>query len=45
LRQPGALVLSPPMSKSWLVEKYHVCIECWPAVLAILKTATQPPAN
>jgi hypothetical protein len=45
LRSPGALVFSPPTSETWLVEKYHVCFECWPAVLEILKTAPEPPAK
>ena len=37
LREPGALVFSPPTSEAWIVEKYHVCADCWPIVLAILE--------
>jgi hypothetical protein len=37
LREPGALIFSPPKNEAWLVEKYHVCAECWPKVAALLK--------
>jgi hypothetical protein len=37
LKEPGALVFSPPTSKAWIVEKYHVCADCWPEVLALVK--------
>jgi hypothetical protein len=37
LTEPGALVFSPPMSERWLVEKYHVCADCWPHVAALLR--------
>jgi hypothetical protein len=36
LREPGALVFSPPTTETWLVEKYHICIECWSEVAALL---------
>jgi hypothetical protein len=45
LRHPGALVFSPPTSETWLVEKYHVCVECWPTVLAALQAVPQPQAK
>ncbi|MGD9723933.1 MAG: hypothetical protein AB7O59_20505 [Pirellulales bacterium] len=32
LTRPGALVFSPPVGQEWLVEKYHVCAECWTAL-------------
>jgi hypothetical protein len=43
LQQPGALVFSPPTGEAWLVEKYHVCAACWPALLEMLRAA--PPAK
>jgi hypothetical protein len=45
LREPGALILSPPTTKEWLVEKYHVCADCWPAVSALLKETPARPAK
>ena len=39
LQEPGALIFSPPPKESWIVEKYHVCIDCWP-VAALLKRQT-----
>jgi hypothetical protein len=36
LDQPGALVFSPPMTESWIVEKYHLCAKCWSVVAALL---------
>jgi hypothetical protein len=38
LKQPGALIFSPPTGQAWLVEKYHVCADCWEDVAALLKT-------
>jgi DNA-directed RNA polymerase subunit RPC12/RpoP len=29
LQEPGALVFSPPKGQGWLVEKYHLCVDCW----------------
>jgi hypothetical protein len=40
LQEPGALIFSPPPTESWFVEKYHVCIDCWPKVAALLKKQT-----
>jgi hypothetical protein len=37
LQEPGALIFSPPTNEVWLVEKYHVCADCWPTVAALLK--------
>ena len=37
LTEPGALVFSPPKSEAWIVKKYHVCADCWPALVALLK--------
>jgi hypothetical protein len=45
LREPGALIFSPPTTKQWLVEKYHVCADCWPAVLALLKETADRTAR
>ena len=32
LKEPGALVFSPPKGEGWLVEKYHLCVDCWQAI-------------
>jgi hypothetical protein len=37
LSEPGALIFSPPTGEAWLVEKYHICADCWPAIVAPLK--------
>jgi hypothetical protein len=37
LKQAGALVFSPPNREAWMVEKHHVCAECWPELVAFLK--------
>jgi hypothetical protein len=37
LQEPGALVFSPPTTDAWIVEKYHVCKNCWPTILGLLK--------
>ena len=29
LKQPGALMFSPPAGNQGLVEKYHLCVDCW----------------
>jgi hypothetical protein len=39
LSEPGALLFSPPTSEAWIVEKYHICAQCWPEVLAELRKA------
>jgi hypothetical protein len=39
LDEPGALVFSPPITETWLVEKYHVCARCWPKLAALVKVA------
>jgi hypothetical protein len=36
LQEPGALIFSPPTKVGWLVEKYHICADCWPAIDALL---------
>ena len=36
LQEPGGLIFSPPTTESWVVQKYHVCTECWPEVVALL---------
>ena len=38
LQNPGALIFSPPTMEAWIVEKYHICPNCWPTVMALLKT-------
>ena len=45
LTQPGALVFSPPTGDGWLVEKYHVCADCWPALVAELRDAQPAPPS
>jgi hypothetical protein len=37
LQKPGALIFSPPTQEAWIVEKYHVCADCWPTVVALFK--------
>jgi hypothetical protein len=39
LSQPGALIVSPPTTDGWLVENYHLRVECWPPLLAELREA------
>lgn len=34
LNQPGALLFSPPRDDGWLVEKYHLCVECYAKIAA-----------
>jgi hypothetical protein len=41
LREPGALIFSPPTDEAWLVEKYHVCTDCWPSVTALLNDKSE----
>jgi hypothetical protein len=43
LHEPGALIFSPPTPNAWIVEKYHVCTDCWPKVLTMLNK--QIPAD
>jgi len=43
LREPGALVFSPPTDKSWTVEKYHVCAKCWLTIASLLKGQKPKP--
>ena len=38
LNQPGALLFSPPRGDGWLVEKYHLCVECYKRIAAELRT-------
>jgi|RhiMethySRZTD1v2_1073278.scaffolds.fasta_scaffold3554659_1 hypothetical protein len=45
LDEPEALIFSPPMSKAWLIEKFHVCVDCWPTVVALLKTEAGEVGN
>jgi hypothetical protein len=45
LRLPGALIFSPPTSEVWIVEKYHICAECWPAVSAMLTETPERSAT
>jgi hypothetical protein len=45
LAAPGALVFSPPADDGWLVEKYHVCADCWPTVAALLQDKTGEVGN
>jgi hypothetical protein len=45
LAAPGALVFSPPVNEGWLVEKYHVCADCWPEVVALLKEKAGEAGN
>jgi len=40
LKEPGALIFSPPTNEAWIVEKYHVCADCWPAIVALMKSTT-----
>ena len=42
LTEPGALVFSPPKGEMWIVEKYHVCADCWPAFVALLNAEKSP---
>jgi hypothetical protein len=37
LRAPGALMFSPPVSESWIVEKYHICVHCWSELSGLLE--------
>ena len=45
LSEPGALVFSPPTNEAWVVNKYHVCADCWPTVMSILEAAAKPQEN
>ena len=45
LQEPGALIFSPPTDETLLVEKYHVCAYCWPAVVALLKGNAGEPTD
>jgi hypothetical protein len=42
LSQPGALLFSPPTGEGWLVEKYHLCQDCWLATIALVRPVRQP---
>lgn len=35
--QPGALIFSPPTAGTLMVEKFHICADCWPAVAEMIK--------
>jgi hypothetical protein len=37
LQQPGALAFSPPREEASLVEKYHLCVDCWLQISAMFK--------
>src|SRR4051794_9748146 len=37
MQEPRALVFSPPTTDAWIVEKYHVCTNCWPTIRGLLK--------
>jgi hypothetical protein len=41
LNQPGALLFSPPTGNGWLVEKYHLCHDCWLATVALVQPVRQ----
>jgi hypothetical protein len=41
LKEPGALVFSPPTGDGWLVEKFHLCVDCWSLVSGQLKARSQ----
>jgi hypothetical protein len=43
LQQPGALAFGPPQGDGWLVEKYHLCVDCWSVIVAELKGS--PPST
>jgi hypothetical protein len=45
LQEPGALIFSPPTNEVWLVEKHHVCTDCWPALDALLKSKPGEPTD
>ena len=45
LAAPGALVFSPPTDDGWLVEKFHVCADCWPTVAALIEDKTGEDGN
>jgi hypothetical protein len=45
LKEPGALIFSPPTDEAWLVVKYHVCANCWPEVAALLKNEAREVGN
>ncbi len=42
LSQPGALLFSPPTTDGWLVEKYHLCPDCWSVTIALVRPAKPP---
>ena len=39
LDRPGALLFSPPQGDGWLVEKHHLCVECYAVVVAQLQAS------
>lgn len=43
LKEPGALAFSPPKDDGWLVEKYHLCVDCWQAIREQLRNFKQSP--
>jgi hypothetical protein len=40
LQKPGALIFSPPTGDGWLVEKYHLCADCWLRVAELINRRT-----
>jgi hypothetical protein len=45
LTEAGALVFSPPKGEAWIVEKYHVCANCWPKLVAFVKGDKAPSSE
>lgn len=43
LFEPGALLLSPPRGEGWLVEKYHLCVDCWKELVAQVRSGKPKP--
>ena len=41
LAQPGALLFSPPKHDQWIVEKYHLCVDCWSVIVGQVRSETQ----
>jgi hypothetical protein len=37
LKQPGALLFSPPLEDDWTVHKLHLCVDCWLIVAAAVR--------
>jgi hypothetical protein len=41
IMRPGALIFNPPSNETLLVEKYHICVDCWPTIVAMLNDKPQ----